>query len=357
MVVKITDEEIKQNEFLKNRYQILEHSGEGTFSTVYKAIDLKNSNIETNEVVYVALKNITKTSSPHRVSEEIKFLLSLNGNDNVVPLLSCLRHQDQITVVFPYFEFTDFREFLEKCTVLDIKYYMYNLLLSVKHVHSKNIIHRDIKPSNFLYNFDTKTGQLIDFGLAQYENPKYSKENALKEMTNTPKKKPTILFFGSMVSKYVKPPGYYVSDSRPQMKAQRAGTRGFRAPEVLFRSPCQSRSIDIWSVGVIFLILLTKQYPFFNSSDDIDAILEIACIFGHNEMRKAAKHYERIWKSNINTCPTERITFEEIVAGLNPSCNLSAEGYDLLYRMLDLYSERRISADDALNHPFFNDIS
>ncbi|TBT97374.1 Cdc7-like cell cycle protein kinase, partial [Hamiltosporidium magnivora] len=97
MVVKITDEEIKQNEFLKNRYQILEHSGEGTFSTVYKAIDLKNSNIEANEVVYVALKNITKTSSPHRVSEEIKFLLSLNGNDNVVPLLSCLRHQDQIT--------------------------------------------------------------------------------------------------------------------------------------------------------------------------------------------------------------------------------------------------------------------
>lgn len=52
-------------------------------------------------------------------------------------------------------------------TLLDLKHYISELFIGLKHVHDKGIIHRDVKPGNFLYNRRTKTGYLGDFGLAQ----------------------------------------------------------------------------------------------------------------------------------------------------------------------------------------------
>ena len=137
------------------------------------------------------------------------------------------------------------------------------------------------------------------------------------------------------------------------MKAPRAGTRGFRAPEVLFKFANQTKSIDIWSVGIIFLTILTGQYPFFISMEDIDGLVEIALIFGHCEMRKAAKFYGRIWKCNVPSVKEERTSFETIINKFNPYSNPSKESLDLLNRMLDLNCETRITAAEALNHPYF----
>lgn len=47
----------------------------------------------------------------------------------------------------------------------------------------------------------------------------------------------------------------------------------------------------MWSIGVIFLTVLTKMYPFFHSTDDQEAIVEIANIFGHDNMVKAGALY------------------------------------------------------------------
>lgn len=336
--------------FISSQYQVLTKAGEGTFSVVYKAVAVGSE----DENKHVAIKAVTKTSSPARIAEELGFLKRLNGAQNVIQLLASHRLEDQVCMVFPYFETTDFRTLLRDCTVRDIKFYMYNLLVAVGNVHTHKIIHRDIKPSNFLYNREKKCGILIDFGLAQHEKDEKKGDAPVEETSRGGK--PSLLFFNSMLSKITQPPGYYVGDTRPQMRAQRAGTRGFRAPEVLFRSPRQSRSIDMWSAGVVFLILCTKQYPFFNAVDDTDAIVEIATIFGHAEMRAAAKNCERIWRSNLATIPAERIPFEKLVESLNPGCSLPSEGYDLIYRMLDLVPDHRISAADALGHPFFNDV-
>ena len=37
-------------------------------------------------------------------------------------------------------------------------------------------------------------------------------------------------------------------------------------------------------------------------------------------------------------------------------CDMDLNGLDLLEKMLDYLPERRISAKDALNHPYFNEI-
>jgi cell division control protein 7 len=340
----ISEAELSHISFLGTRYTLVERIGEGSFSTVYKAMDLRSRR-------HVALKIITKTSSPSRILEELSFLRLLGGRNNCMGLQGCVRHEDQVVAILPYFEATDFREFLSSATVADIRKYLYNLLIAINHVHSNNVIHRDIKPSNFLYNKETGRGVLIDFGLAQHDKHQGPKESAKENEKNAQ----PIIFFNSIVSKS-KPPGYYERDSRPHMKAQRAGTRGFRAPEVLFRCQAQSKAIDMWSAGVLFLTLITAQYPFFYSGDDVDAIVEIATMFGHAEMRKAAKFYDRVWKSNIDTIPEERMSFEKIVESLNPWCDIGAEGYDLLYRMLDLCCTSRITAEDALKHSFFDSL-
>ena len=44
------------------------------------------------------------------------------------------------------------QEYVRNMSVAEIRDYMWNLLLALRHVHRANIIHRDIKPSNFLYN-------------------------------------------------------------------------------------------------------------------------------------------------------------------------------------------------------------
>lgn len=232
--------------------------------------------------------------------------------------------------------------------IQQIQQYMKSLLQAVSYMHSHNIIHRDLKPSNFLYSVKQGRGLLVDYGLAQFDasnsvknaskppallesgsmkenqNPEANKTNLVNltiqrsnrmpfaqvnqnssSIATSIVSKPTLkipltqqyTFFSPQVSKTlrnVQPTGFLQNDSRPPLKAPRAGTRGFRAPEVLFKSTNQSISIDIWSVGVIFLTLLTKQYPFFNSNDDLEALVELSFVFGYNEMRKIARFYSKI---------------------------------------------------------------
>jgi cell division control protein 7 len=389
------DKFIREFPGIETRYLPISKIGEGTFSTVYKAIDLKFDLYKNDEWLvnslqdvhpldelekletfvyfpepqmdqdliestrywrtlmreymeriklfespnpyYISLKQIHKTSSPDRIRDEIGFIAELRGSPNVVSIVTAMRHEDQIVVVTPYFNHQDFRKYFMNMSLEDIQHYMRSLFSALDHVHSHSIIHRDVKPSNFLYSITHKRGLLVDFGLSQ----KY------KESENRPDIQPT-------PKNVVKAPGYYLNDTRPVFKASRAGTRWFRAPEVLFKYGDQTTAIDIWSAGVVFLTLLTKRYPFFNSSDDLDAALEIACIFGHQAMTKAAKLYRRVWCSNISSCPIHPIPFQKLVNQFNPDMYsvLSNDAFDLLERLLDLDATKRITAKDALKHPF-----
>lgn len=145
-----------------------------------------------------------------------------------------------------------------------------------------------------------------------------------------------------------------VNDKRPAFKAPRAGTRGFRAPEVLFKCAHQTPLIDMWSIGVIFLTILIGHYPLFNSSDDFDAAVEIACIFGNEAMKDAALFYSREWKCNTPSVPEKRVPFSKLVEHFNPNLFkiLPDEAFDLLNRLLALKTSDRISAADSLRHPF-----
>ncbi|XP_004473092.1 cell division cycle 7-related protein kinase isoform X2 [Dasypus novemcinctus] len=205
--------------------------------------------------------------------------------------------------------------------------------------------------------------------------------------------------------------------SRRQQVAPRAGTPGFRAPEVLTKCPNQTTAIDMWSAGVIFLSLLSGRYPFYKATDDLTALAQIMTIRGSRETIQAAKTFgksilcskevpaqdlrklcERLRgidsktskltseiqgpashnptlseeidhkASHIHT-PQAQHSGSSLHKGDSNGCfnedTINLEGwdevpddaYDLLDKLLDLNPASRITAAAALLHPFFKDMN
>ncbi|XP_019386668.1 PREDICTED: cell division cycle 7-related protein kinase isoform X2 [Crocodylus porosus] len=204
--------------------------------------------------------------------------------------------------------------------------------------------------------------------------------------------------------------------SRHQQVAPRAGTPGFRAPEVLTKCPTQTTAIDMWSAGIIFLSLLSGRYPFYKASDDLTALAQIMTIRGSRETIQAAKTFgksilctkevpaqdlrilcERLRGTNKSTgdmhtnpsyelalpVETDKVEFgsrtvrKEIHHLKDSHCEngdgidikireklmhtkgwdrVPDEAYDLLDKLLDLNPATRITAKEALMHPFFKDM-
>lgn len=294
---------------LTTDYRLIDKIGEGTFSTVYKAEalngiiklgsdlwqspplkrkqkDLKDSKKSIKNPI-VALKQIYVTSSPNRIHNELSLLYMLSGNSHVAPLLDVLRYQDQVLAILPFYQHSDFRDFYRDLPIKGIKKYLFELFQALEFVHDKNIIHRDLKPTNFLYDPFKGKGVLVDFGLAEKYTPSQSFNSKNNNCPCLNKEKDPI---NRSYNKRINiKSAYPKQDQRPPRRANRAGTRGFRAPEVLFKCNNQSTKIDIWSAGIIGLSLLMRKFPLFNSPDDTDAILELALVFGIEKLKKCAE--------------------------------------------------------------------
>ena len=156
--------------------------------------------------------------------------------------------------------------------------------------------------------------------------------------------------------------GYPRHDTRPAKRANRAGTRGFRAPEVLFKCTSQSTKIDVWSTGVILLTMLGRRFPFFNSTDDIDATIEIASAFGKRRMAQCALLHGAAFECTIPSIGEKGFSFEKLI--LWSTCR-TGTGIDLkdeekkairfMELCLELDPQKRISAEEALQHGFLRE--
>jgi hypothetical protein len=120
---------------LANDYALVDRLGTGTFSSVYKAIDLNRSvwdnqlwqvshprgtsapyfyrhrrdakqvcasDITPKKPAYVAIKRILVTSSPRRIINEILIMESCRGCRHVAQIITVHRVEDQIVIIMPY---------------------------------------------------------------------------------------------------------------------------------------------------------------------------------------------------------------------------------------------------------------
>ncbi|XP_055007818.1 cell division cycle 7-related protein kinase [Boleophthalmus pectinirostris] len=455
-------------------FRIIDKIGEGTFSSVY----LGEAQMHDRSRQKFALKHLIPTSHPTRIAAELQCLTVAGGRENVMGVTYCFRKEDHVVIVMPYLEHRAIVDIISSLSFEEVRLYIYNLLRALKHIHQFGIIHRDIKPNNFLYNRKTKEYALVDFGLAQgtadtqidllkdlsglrkVQRPVFGERNmnsctlvsattkassAQTELVKVVKaedpanrrysstgrgsslktqganqKPQRAVPLSATCSCYNTDRVCNICLSRKQQIAPRAGTPGFRAPEVLTKCPNQGTAIDVWSAGVILLSLLSGRYPFFKASDDLIALSQIMTIRGSRETIQAAKafgksivcsrelprqdlrvlcetlrarrpspddddvtplpqhngaisrkpsipedtptHRPAIKQEDsyehtpLHTERTEAVTMETEKEEEGGWGRVPDEAYDLLDRLLELNPATRITAADALTHPLFTDL-
>lgn len=123
-------------------------------------------------------------------------------------------------------------------------------------------------------------------------------------------------------------------------------TLWYRAPEILLGCKTYALPVDIWSVGTILGEMVTKK-PMFPGDSEVDELFKIFRLMGTpNEQTWPGVTSLQDWNRDFPIWPSLNVA--RFVPGL------SEEGVDLLEQMIVLDPKRRISAQQALEHPFLS---
>lgn len=277
----------------------------------------------------------------------------------MVQIVEGLRYEDQVSIVIQYFPHQSFSEYYATMTVPEIQSYIRGLCISLAHIHSHQIAHRDVKPANFLRHENGKEYLLVDFGLAHTVTFQNNASKKMGEMIIERMALQSTVY--QQLSNRSNMQGT-TSRSKPDRLltpvAERGGTRGFRAPEVLMRYTNQTTAIDMWSCGVILLCVLSGRYPFFESEDDLTGLAEIRALVGDNTLNQAAMVCN---KRIVTDAKLPALDLKEVCERLRgedhrlffPNSEVEHNLYDLLQRLLDPNPRTRITAKQVLeDHPF-----
>lgn len=109
-----------------------------------------------------------------------------------------------------------------------------------------------------------------------------------------------------------------------------------------------STPVDVWSIGTIFAELATKK-PLFHGDSEIDQLFRI--------FRTLGTPNNEVWP-DVESLPDYKNTFPKWKSGnlANTVKNLDKNGIDLLTKMLIYDPPKRISARQAMTHPYFDDL-
>ena len=272
-------------------YDVISQIGEGSYGKVY-LVKKKGTTIER------AMKEIKRDSSKKETQTKLINNPDTNLNDNIIlkteiEVLQKIDHPniikifeyyttiDRFFIISEYFKYNNLLEKIQKNTVFSEEqaaFILFQIFSAVNYLHFNKIIHRDIKPENILITRIEDSLyylKLIDFGSAK----------------DIIKKKKDKKLIGST---------YYI------------------APEVF--GNVYTKKCDIWSVGVIFYMLMTGEAPF-NAEKEEDIIIQIK--LGNYNMEG-----ER-WNQ------------------------ISKEAKDLLKQLLEVDYKKRINAKKAIKHNYF----
>jgi serine/threonine-protein kinase PRP4 len=327
-------------EIILDRYQVLGFHGKGVFGTVLRAMD-------TTTKQEVAIKVVRNNEWMKKSGmKEYEMLVKLNNSDpqdkcHCVRALGSFQFRNHLCIVFEGLAM-DLRSLIKKygkeqgrqvgISMEGVRLYTLQLFIALKHLRVNNILHADIKPDNILANEKGTVVKLCDFGSGSDAS-----ENAI-----TP---------------------YLVS-------------RFYRAPEIVLGMR-YSYPIDVWSIGCSLYELFTGEILFQSTNNNhllllvqqvkgpFTAKMLKKCLFRDRHFDHTgaflSKEEDPITQTpmirRINGVPKTRDLKTELLAADENSEYTNnrkriLQLADLLEKCLALDPVRRITVDEALEHPF-----
>ncbi|EAX89597.1 CMGC family protein kinase [Trichomonas vaginalis G3] len=288
-------------------YYLLDWVGTGKYSDVYTA--------KYGDQI-VAIK-VLKPVRSQKYNREAKILINLRGGPNIIQLISVVQNPKnfQYSFVFEYINDIGFDTLMKTATDLEARFYLYQLMRALQYCHSQGIMHRDVKPLNILYDNKQRKLRLIDWGLADFYHP-YQRYNI------------------------------------------HVASRNFKPIELLLDYQCYDYSVDIWSFGATMAALIFKKTPFFKGNNDLEMIKEIASVLGGEKLEKYMQKYGIPQPDGFpKSCLKKKAKPLESCLRKNAKKDLvSPEALDLLDKCLRYDHQERITAADALKHPYFDPV-
>ncbi|CAG8759571.1 4071_t:CDS:2 [Dentiscutata erythropus] len=306
-VIKVVASDGKTGEEFELAYTVTKVIGNGSFGVVFQA-KLINSGDET------AIKKVLQDK---RFKNRELQIMRLVSHPNIVGLKAFFysngekRDEVYLNLVLEYVPETVYRasrvyaKSKQTMPMLCIKLYMYQLFRSLAYIHSLGICHRDIKPQNLLLNPTTGVLKLCDFGSAK------------------------ILVAGEPNVSYI-------------------CSRYYRAPELIFGATNYTTNIDVWSTGCVMAELMLGQ-PLFPGESGIDQLVEIIKVLGtptKEQIKTMNPNYMEHKFPQIKPHP-----FSKVFRARTPP-----EAIDLISRLLEYTPSNRLTAIEAMCHPFFDEL-
>ncbi|XP_045417256.1 mitogen-activated protein kinase 15 isoform X2 [Lemur catta] len=282
----------------------------GAYGIVWKAVDRGTGEVVAIKKIFDAFRDKTDAQ---RTFREITLLQEFGDHPNIIRLLDLMRAENDrdIYLVLESMD-TDLDAVIRKGGLLrDVhkRYIFYQLLRATKFLHSGRVIHRDLKPSNVLLDANCVV-KLCDFGLAR----------SLSNLPEGPE--------GQALTQYV-------------------ATRWYRAPEVLLSSSWYTPGVDMWSLGCILGEMLRGQPLFQGTSTlhQLELILETIPPPSEGDLLALGSCYSTSILHGLGSRPRQMLD-----AILPP--DTPPEALDLLRLLLVFAPDKRLSAAQALQHPY-----
>jgi len=302
------------------RFEILAILGKGSFGQVVKAYDHKRQ----EEVAIKILLNEKQYYSLGAL--ETKILDKLRTDDpedvnGIIRMKNCFTFRQHICITFELlsmslWDYLRSTQFSRTSNTL-VRRFAVQLLTALAYLARNSIIHCDVKPENVLLKHHDKSQiKLIDFGSANFE--------------------------GKQTSTYIQ-------------------SRFYRAPEVLMQLP-YTTAIDMWSFGCVLAEMLTGK-ALFPAEDETQTLFRQMKLLGKPPVHLIAKSpYRRKFFNPDNTVKTypdhNGDLHEPGTSSLAEHLKCEDEQLlDLLGSCLTMDPACRLSAEEALRHPWLNSLA
>ncbi|KAL1514549.1 hypothetical protein AB1Y20_003646 [Prymnesium parvum] len=298
-------------------YDVLSKVGEGTYGSVYKAIDRR----DLSEVAIKRMKNTREGEGiSHTAYREIALVRELR-HPNVVSLKEIFLVGRELNLVFEFVagdlaeRIKQLRETHATFAPQTIRHVMRQLLDGLGYLHRSWIMHRDIKPSNILMSVDSHV-KIADFGLARiFRSP-------LRALHHD----------GPVVTVW------------------------YRAPELLLGSKQYTSAVDVWACGCIMAEMMLTRALFTGSEAkgnelQQDQLVKVFRVLGKPRPDEWPKLTELPHWPQVSQWSSQG--YADLLAQRLNGAQPSPEALSLLRKLLKYDPDTRLTTDQALQDSYF----